>query len=111
MKLYLHNLMGRDGGPLKIIPTEVKCTPTEFQRDAIARLAKQIDFPRLACACADVGLSFSPPSNIDSLTDEDLIQTHRALFEVEVVSGELVSPSGQRFPIVCGIPDMSNWNR
>ena len=113
MKLYLHNLLhdidnGQHHYPLRIIPTEVQSTRVEFQRDVVLSLAKRIDLSALASACRDIGISVDIPLNADTLTDTELLSIHHALFEIEVVSGELVSPSGKKFPIVCGIPDMSH---
>jgi uncharacterized protein YbaR (Trm112 family) len=111
MKLYLHNFLqdNFDGSfhyPLKIIPGEVRVSAVDFQADLIQSLVKRIDLLALAGACADLAVDFQVPENIDELDDSQAQALHHILFEVEVLSGELVSPSGRRFPIIAGIPDM-----
>ena len=111
MKLYLHNfLQDNEGGephyPLKIIATEVKNVDAEFKPELMASFVKRIDVDALASACKDIGVPFTAPSDMGSIGEEDLKNFHHLLFEIEVISGELVSPSGRHFPIVAGIPDM-----
>ena len=116
MRLYLHNFLqdnadGQIHYPLKIIPTQVKDEPGEFNLEMMENFIKRIDFMALAGACNDLGIKFTVPEDLEHFDEEQLKELHHLLFEVEVVSGELVSPSGKRFPIVSGIPDMCPQNQ
>jgi uncharacterized protein YbaR (Trm112 family) len=111
MKLDLHNFLqdNVDGSfhyPLKIIPREVRVAAVEFNADLVQSLIKRIDLPALAGACADLAIEFQVPENVDALDEDQAQAFHHILFEVEVMGGELVSPSGRHFPINAGIPDM-----
>jgi hypothetical protein len=111
MKLYLHNFLQEnvDGSfhyPLKVIPGEVRIDAVDFQAGLIQGFIKRIDLPALAGACADLAVDFQIPENIDVLGDDQAQVLHHILFEIEVLSSEVVSPSGRRFPIIAGIPDM-----
>jgi uncharacterized protein YbaR (Trm112 family) len=112
MKLYLHNFLQDNLGdvpqyPLRIHAGEVNFEASvDFNADLITSFTKRIDFAALAAACADLGQEFQMPPNLDDLDEEQLHYLHHWLFEVEVMSGELVSPSGRTFPIISGIPDM-----
>ena len=111
MKLYLHNLLqdNTEKGsffPLKIEASDVQDTPVEYNAETVDRYVKRLDLPALVGACKDLGIEFEPPADLQNMTDEQKRQMHHVLFEVEVVTGELVSPSGRRFPIVKGVPDM-----
>lgn len=48
------------------------------------------------------------PPEVPDTSDKDALQiVHHALFEVEVVEGELICPeTGRKFPIKKGIPNM-----
>ena len=112
MKLYLHNFLqdntnGQIHYPLKIVPTEVKEAAGEYNQEMMESFVKRIDFIALASACKDLGKEFEAPEDIDHIEEEQLRVLHHLLFEIEVVSGALVSPSGKQFPIISGIPDMS----
>lgn len=49
-------------------------------------------------------LPAEPPQPND---EESLRKTHHALFEVEVIQGDLICPeTGRKFPIKQGIPNM-----
>ncbi|OHS97247.1 hypothetical protein TRFO_09490 [Tritrichomonas foetus] len=111
MKLYLHNFLqdntdGQIHYPLKIIPTQVKEETGEFNQEMMESFIKRIDFVALASACSDLGIQFQMPEDLEHFDEEQLKNFHHILFEVEVVAGELVSPSGKHFPIISGIPDM-----
>lgn len=112
MKLYLHNFLqdnsdGKIHYPLKIIPVKVEEVQCEFNFEMMQSFIKRIDFIALANACQDISQAFEPPEDIEQLDEDQLRILHHLLFEIEVVSGELVSPSGKHFPINSGIPDMS----
>lgn len=111
MKLYLHNLLqdNSESGanfPLTIVASEVQETPVEYNAEALEKVLKRVDMPALVGACKDLHVEFQPPERLEDLSEEQKRALHHVLFEIEVVSGELVSPSGRRFPIVGGIPDM-----
>ena len=111
MKLYVHNFLQDNiestrHYPLKIVPTSVRTVSVELNPDFIANLARRIDLMALEGACRDLNLPFQRPGDIDHLDEEQIAMLHHVLLEVEVVTGELVSPSGRRFPIISGIPDM-----
>jgi hypothetical protein len=111
MKLYLHNFLqdnvdGTPRYPLKIEPTEVRNETVPLNPEHIQSFVKRIDPFALVSACRDLGIDFTMPEDLDHLDDEQIRNLHHALFEVEVVTGELVSPSGRRFQIILGIPDM-----
>jgi hypothetical protein len=112
MKLYLHNFLQDNLGPvpeypLRIHPGEVNFEASvEFNADLIHSFIKRIDLVALASACSDLGQPFEAPPDLEELSEEQLHYLHHWLFEVEVLSGELESQSGRRFPIISGIPDM-----
>ena len=48
-----------------------------------------------------------PAEQPQSGDEESLRKTHHALFEIEVVQGDLICPeTGRKFPIKQGIPNM-----
>ena len=112
MKLYLHNFLqdktdGKIFYPLQIIPAKVEEIPGDYNQDMMERFVKRIDFIALGSACHDLGFDFEVPEDLEHFEEQQLKHLHHLLFEVEVVEGELVSPSGKHFPIISGIPDMS----
>lgn len=119
MRLYLHNFLQDNIDsttlyPLTIAATQTQIVPAEFNEELIDSFIKRLDVSALAGACRDLGIPFEIPANIEYLDEEAKRQLHHILFEVDVVSGELfyMMPDGQpkrRFPIICGIPDMCNY--
>jgi uncharacterized protein YbaR (Trm112 family) len=111
MKLYLHNFLqdnvdGTAHYPLQILPAEVVDNAVEFNASMMQNFVQRIDLIALQAACRDLGVDFQIPEDPAALDERQLQSLHHLLFEIEVVSGELVSPSGRRFPIIAGIPDM-----
>ena len=111
MKLYLHNFLqdnieSTPHFPLKIVPRQVEEVEVEFNPDLIESFVRRIDLMALASACADLKIEFEPPTDVQTMDEDKKRELHHLLFEIEVVAGELVSPSGRHFPIVSGIPDM-----
>ena len=111
MKLYLHNFLqdnieSTPYFPLRIEARDVQEIEVEFRPELIESFIRRIDLMALAQGCADLRLEFTPPMDIEHMDEDQLKALHHVLFEIEVVSGELVSPSGRRFPIIAGIPDM-----
>lgn len=112
MKLYLHNFLmenknGSNGYPLHIISTETRHVKTEYNPETCAKIVSRIDFIALAGACNDLGIPFTPPEDVNNLEEGVIQSLHHILFEVEVVEGYLVSPSGNHYRITRGIPDMT----
>lgn len=111
MKLYLHNFLqeNSDGTmyyPLHIVATEVGEEHVEINQNTLQAFFSRVDIVGLQTAIKDLGLEFEVPASFDMLDDDQIQTLHHILFEIEVISGELVSPSGRHFPIVHGIPDM-----
>ena len=113
MKLFLHNFLqeNTDGQmyyPLHIIPGQIKEESVEMNKNTLQAFFSRVDIVGLQTAITDLGLTFQVPASLDLIEDdeEQLQQLHHILFEIDVVSGELVSPSGKHFPITNGIPDM-----
>lgn len=111
MKLYLHNFLQDNIDPtphypLTIVPGEVQEVEVEFNPELVASFVRRIDLMTLAGACANLKIPFEPPMDIQHMDEDQTKMMHHILFEIEVVSGELVSPANRRFPIIAGIPDM-----
>lgn len=111
MKLYLHNFLqdnleGQTHYPLVIVPTKIEEQEVEFNEEMIRSFLRRIDFIALQGACANVGVEFEIPEDVNIIDEEGLKNLHHILFEIEVMEGELRSPSGRVFPIISGIPDM-----
>ncbi|KAI1301585.1 Multifunctional methyltransferase subunit Uncharacterized protein [Halotydeus destructor] len=115
MKLLTHNMLTSKclrgvqvGYPLKIIASEVKKTDVEFNSEFVLRMIPKMDWNVLCEAAKNLGVENLPSEAPDNSVDEDVMKkVHHALFEVEVIQGELVCPeTGRKFPIKQGIPNM-----
>lgn len=111
MKLYLHNFLqdntpGKIYYPLKIVNPVMQEVVVEFIEDMIRNFVKRIDFHALKLVCDDLQIELEIPEDIDNIDVDQAKKLHHVLFEIEIVSGELQSPSGKVFPIIEGIPDM-----
>lgn len=112
MKLLTHNLLSsrflrnvQTGYPLKLIVTQTEEVRTEYNDEFLKKMLKKIDYPVLREAAGVCGQQL--PENINDGQEEDLKLIHKALFDIEVISGSLVCPeSGREFPINDGIPNM-----
>lgn len=112
MKLYLHNFLqdntdGKIYYPLKIVPSKISEAASEYNQEMMENFAKRIDFVALESACKDIGIEFQIPEDIEHIEEHQLKNLHHILFEIDVIEGELISPSKKHFPIISGIPDMS----
>ena len=86
---------------------EVRETKVDFNLDFVQRIIQKMDWPVLHEAAKTLNLEVppNPPQTTDG--EEVLKKVHHALFEVEVIRGELVCPeTGRKFPIKQGIPNM-----
>ncbi|ENN71016.1 multifunctional methyltransferase subunit TRM112-like protein [Dendroctonus ponderosae] len=117
MKLLTHNMLTSKcirgvsvGYPLIINATEVKVNQTLFNSEFVSKLIPKVDWPVLYNAAESIGHSEDLPKeapNDFEQNEEFLKKAHRALVEIEVISGNLVCPeSGRKFPISNGIPNM-----
>ncbi|CAL8100189.1 unnamed protein product [Orchesella dallaii] len=117
MKLFTHNMLTskmiknvKVGYPLKLNAAEVKVTPSEFRSTYVSRMLPKIDWGVLYEATQSIGHAEAIPSSIsdDYEKNEDFLRkAHHALFEIEVINGEMICPeTGRKFPIKDGIPNM-----
>lgn len=112
MKLLTHNLLSsrflknvQTGYPLKLVVTKTEEIQTEYNDEFLKKMLKKIDYPVLKEAANICGQPL--PDNLDQAKDDDMKLVHKALFDIEVISGSLVCPeSGKIFPISDGIPNM-----
>ena len=66
-----------------------------------------MDWPALYEAAKSIGIEVPAEVPEDEAESEVMKQVHHALFEIEVIEGELVCPeTGRKFPIKHGIPNM-----
>jgi len=117
MKLFTHNMLTskmiknvKVGYPLKLSAAEVKVAPSEFRSTFVSRMLPKVDWAVLYEATRSIGHSDSiPPSMAEDYekNDDFLRKAHHALFEIEVIHGEMECPeTGRKFPIKDGIPNM-----
>lgn len=111
MKLLTHNLLTsrflknvQTGYPLKLIVEKMEEIKTDYNHEFLQKMLQKIDYDALKEAAQVCGQQL--PDNISN-HEEDLKAIHRALFDIEIVTGSLVCPeSGRKFPISGGIPNM-----
>lgn len=116
MKLLTHNLLTsrflkgvQTGYPLKLVVEKVEEIKTEYNQDFLQRMLKKVDYDALKEAAQVCGqqLPEKLPEQSASLPEDDLKTIHKALFDIEVITGTLICPeSGRKFPISDGIPNM-----
>ncbi|ODN00446.1 hypothetical protein Ocin01_06209 [Orchesella cincta] len=117
MKLFTHNMLTskmiknvKVGYPLKLHAAEVKVTPSEFRSTYVSRMLPKIDWGVLYEATQSIGQAEAIPQSLadDYEKNEDFLRkAHHALFEIEVINGEMICPeTGRKFPIKDGIPNM-----
>jgi len=117
MKLFTHNMLTSKmirnvqvGYPLKLTATEVKNVTQEFQPTLVSKVLPRVNWSALLEAAQSLGRdSMLPPTVAEDYekNDEFLKKAHHALFEIEVVTGELECPeTGRKFQIQNGIPNM-----
>jgi len=117
MKLFTHNMLTSKmirnvqvGYPLKLSATEIKNVTLDFQPMLVTKLIPRVNWPALFEAAQSVGQADVVPENlIDDFekNEEFLKKAHHALFEIEIITGELECPeTGRKFTISNGIPNM-----
>lgn len=113
MKLLTHNLLTsrflknvQSGYPLKLMVEKFEEINTEYNPEFLQKMLGRIDYEVLKSAAQVCGKQL-PESLPDSTQTEDLKTIHKALFDIEVISGTLICPdTGRKFPISDGIPNM-----
>ncbi|XP_064458717.1 multifunctional methyltransferase subunit TRM112-like protein [Ornithodoros turicata] len=117
MKLLTHNMMTSKcikgvnvGFPLGIVAKETKEVSVDFNPEFVSRMIPKLDWDALYQAAETLGCADGIPKALSASYEQDqdfLKRAHHILFEVEVVTGELVCPeTGRKFPITNGIPNM-----
>lgn len=112
MKLITHNLLSsrfiknvQTGYPLKLVVTQSEEALSEFNNEFLQKMMPKIDYPVLRAAAHECGQRL--PESLENLAEDDLKLVHKALFDIEVITGTLICPeSGKEFPIKEGIPNM-----
>lgn len=112
MKLLTHNLLSsrflknvQTGYPLKLAAIKVEELKTEYNDEFLHKILKKIDYSVLKDAANECGQQL--PETLDETKEDDLKLVHKALFDIEVITGILTCPeSGKRFNISDGIPNM-----
>lgn len=116
MKLLTHNLLTSRcikgvsvGFPLGIQAQEVKESTVDFNQEFVARMIPKLDWDALCQAAENLG-KLDLPRSLSSNYEHDiefLRKAHHVMFEIEVITGDLVCPeTGRKFPINKGIPNM-----
>lgn len=113
MKLITHNLLTsrflknvQTGYPLKLVVDKVEEIKTDYNQEFLQKMLKKVDYQALKEAAQVCGQQL-PETMPDSGEEKDLKLIHKALFDLEVISGSLVCPeTGRKFPISEGIPNM-----
>ena len=111
MKLLTHNLLQcplSGTYPLKIVPTQVERTESEFRVDVMVNMLPKLEWSVLCEAARDVGYEGLPEEvPADAAENEEFLQLlHSCIIDTHVIEGELVSQTGRRYPINDSIPNM-----
>lgn len=118
MKLLTHNLLTsrflknvQTGYPLKLVVEKAEDIRTDYNYDFLQKMLKKIDydaFKEAAKVCGQQVPETLPDASSPSLANEDDLKAiHKALFDIEIITGTLVCPeTGRKFPISDGIPNM-----
>ncbi|GIY38705.1 multifunctional methyltransferase subunit TRM112-like protein [Caerostris extrusa] len=117
MKLLTHNFLTskclkrvKVGFPLGIVSKEVKEVKVEFNTEFVSRMIPKVDWDVLCTAAEAVGYADDLPKTVSPQYENDeefLRKAHHVLFEIEVITGDLVCPeTGVKFPVSDGIPNM-----
>lgn len=112
MKLITHNLLSsrflknvQIGYPLKLVVSQSEEVTSEYNSDFLQKMMSKIDYSVLRAAAQECGQKL--PETLENPAEDDLKLVHKALFDIEVISGTLICPeSGKEFPIKEGIPNM-----
>ena len=79
----------------------------DFNIEFVQRIIPKMDWPALHEAAKSIGVELPADPPVVEDNPDVMKQVHHALFEVEVVEGELICPeTGRKFPIKQGIPNM-----
>jgi multifunctional methyltransferase subunit TRM112 len=119
MKLFSHNMLTSQmikavqvGYPLKLTASEVRVVEQDFQPTFLVKMLPKVNWSVLVDAIQSIGHGESaglPPTITEDCTkSEDFLKkAHHALFEIEVITGEMECPeTGRKFPIQNGVPNM-----
>merc|ERR1712060_363270 len=116
MKLLTHNFLQSivkgvsKPYPLTISPTKIEENEVEFSDIAVTRMIDRLDYNALLSGLKNINCSHNLPEIMPENYQEDmefLKKMHHALFEIEVIEGDLLcEESGRKFPIMRGIPNM-----
>lgn len=116
MKLLTHNLLTsrflknvQTGYPLKLAVDKFEEIKTDYNQEFLEKMLIKVDYQALKEAAQVCGQKLPdnlPDSNATN-KEEDLKVIHKALFDIEIITGTLECPeSGRKFPISDGIPNM-----
>jgi len=117
MKLLTHNMLSskaiktvKEGFPLLIEARDVKVSEAEFNSDFVAKIIQKVDWDALRRAADQLGHLDDLPATVPPGYENNpdfLKQAHHALYEIELINGNLVCPeTGRKFPVSDGIPNM-----
>lgn len=116
MKLITHNLLTsrflknvQTGYPLKLAVDKFEEITTEYNQEFLQKMLNKVDYQALREAAQVVGqrLPDALPDTSSPSKEDDLKVIHKALFDIEIITGTLECPeSGRKFPISDGIPNM-----
>lgn len=118
MKLLTHNLLTskflknvQTGYPLKLVVDKIEEIKTEYNHEFLQKMLVKIDYDVLREAAQVCGQALpeklpEPTVSVGGV-EEDYKAIHKALFDLEIITGALICPeSGRRFNITDGIPNM-----
>jgi len=118
MKLFTHNMLTSQmirnvqvGYPLKLTASEVVVNESAYHPTFLIRMLPKVNWSVLVDAIQSIGhgdIGLPPALTEDYDRNDDLLKkAYRALFEIEVITGEMECPeSGRKFPIQNGVPNM-----
>lgn len=106
MRLLLHNMLfDSEGKHFKIECKKKRVIFKEFDAEYLHKICRTICFDALRSGCNDLGIEYSEYQGLQ--TDEDSLKSlHHILFEVDVLTGFLISETGEKHKIIGGIPDI-----
>uniref|UniRef100_A0A6G1SEY9 Multifunctional methyltransferase subunit TRM112-like protein n=1 Tax=Aceria tosichella TaxID=561515 RepID=A0A6G1SEY9_9ACAR len=116
MKLITHNLLTsrflknvQTGYPLKLAVDKFEEIKTDYNQEFLQKMLNKVDYNALKEAAQVCGqkLPDTLPDTNSPNKEDDLKVIHKALFDIEIITGTLECPeSGRKFPISDGIPNM-----
>ena len=99
----------RPNGLLKLAVDKFEEIKTDYNQEFLEKLLNKVYYKALREAAQVCGqqLPDNLPSPDTPNKDDDLKKIHKALFDIEIITGTLECPeSGRKFPISDGIPNM-----